>query len=133
MPIFRTRLVADSGWSMNGGAAQVGKVGVTIWRRSATSWRARSKSVPGSKIIRIDDSCSTDLLRNVVNPSSPASACSRGIVTSVSTSEVDIPIEIVWTSTRGGANSGKTSTGTFCIWTMPMLIIAAAAASTRNR
>ena len=26
-PIFRTRLVADSGWSMTGGAAQLGSVG----------------------------------------------------------------------------------------------------------
>ena len=39
-PIFMTRLVDDSGWIMNGGAAQVGSVGVTVSMRSDTSWRA---------------------------------------------------------------------------------------------
>ena len=35
-PIFITRLVADSGWSITGGAAHVGSLG-TIWAsRSAT-------------------------------------------------------------------------------------------------
>ena len=46
-PIFMTRLVADSGWSMTGGAAHVGSDGVIWASRSATSWRARARSVPG--------------------------------------------------------------------------------------
>ena len=40
----------------------------------------------------------------------PFSACSSGTVTSCSTSEVDRPRQAVWISTRGGANSGNTST-----------------------
>ena len=39
-----TRLVAESGCIMNGGAAQVGSVGATVARRSWTSWRARDSS-----------------------------------------------------------------------------------------
>jgi len=54
-------------------------------------------------------------------------------VTRDSTSDVDIPIEIVWISTRGGANSGKTSTGVDWIRTSPIAIIAIAAPSTRKR
>ena len=74
-----TRLVADSGWIMNGGLAQVGSVGVTIAMRSATSCRAVSRSVPGSKISSIDDSCSTDFERIVSSPGMPLSDCSSGI------------------------------------------------------
>jgi hypothetical protein len=33
-PIFMTRLVADSGWIMNGGADQLGSLGVTVATRS---------------------------------------------------------------------------------------------------
>ena len=50
------RLVADSAGIMNGGLAQVGSVGVIWASRSATSCRARSSSVPRSKISPIDDS-----------------------------------------------------------------------------
>ena len=32
--IFMTRLVEDSGWSITGGAAQVGRVGMTVAIRS---------------------------------------------------------------------------------------------------
>ena len=46
MPIFITRLVADSGCSITGGAAQVGSAAVTEAIRSETSWRALSRSVP---------------------------------------------------------------------------------------
>ena len=62
------RLVADSAGIMNGGLAHVGSVAV-IWAiRSATSCRARSSSVPRSKISRIDDSCATDFDRMVGEP-----------------------------------------------------------------
>ena len=43
----------------------------------------------------------------------PLSACSSGTVTSASTSSAEQPEASVWISTRGGANSGKTSTGVF--------------------
>ena len=33
-PIFMTRLVAESGWRMKGGAAHVGRLGTTVCRRS---------------------------------------------------------------------------------------------------
>ncbi len=63
----------------------------------------------------------------------PASACSSGTVTRFSTSSADRPTQIVWISTLGGANSGKTSTGIARTWDAPKTIIPAAAASTRNR
>ena len=110
-PIFITRLVADSGWSITGGAAQVGSVGVIWASRSATSWRASSSFVPGLKSSTTCESWMTDFERIVSRPSMPASDCSSGTVTSCSTSSADRPMQIVWISTFGGANSGKTSTG----------------------
>src|SRR6266566_2235640 len=133
MPIFMTRLVADSGCIMNGGAAQVGNDGVTAVTRSWTSWRACSRSVPGLKISSIDDSCETDFERRTSRPSTPASACSRGVVTNASTSAGDSPSEAVWISTLGGANSGKTSTGMLRNCPAASTIIPAAKARTRNR
>ncbi len=115
-PIFMTRLVADSGGIITGGAAQVGSVGVTFPTRSATSCRACSRSVPRSKKSVIEDSCGTDFERIMSRPGSPWSACSSGTVTSSSTSAADSPRVIVWISTRGGANSGKTSTGASRSW-----------------
>ena len=56
MPIFRIRLVADRAGIMNGGLAQVGSVAVIWLRRSATSCRARSSSVPASKNITMAES-----------------------------------------------------------------------------
>jgi len=58
-----TRLVAESGWIMKGGLDHVGSCGDTCAMRSATCWRAVSRSVPGSKIISTDDSDSTDFDR----------------------------------------------------------------------
>jgi hypothetical protein len=133
MPIFMTRLVAESGCIMNGGLAHVGRVGVTIATRSWTSWRASSRSDPGSKIITIDDSPVTDVERMMSRPSTPASACSRGTVTRASTSSEVIPSESVWISTRGGANSGKTSTGMPWTCVAPTSIIPVARATTMNR
>ncbi len=109
-PIFITRLVADNGWSMTGGAAQDGNVGVTAAIRSATSWRASSRSVPWSKSRTICDNCSTDRDRIVATPGIALSDCSNGTVISSSTSVGASPTAMVWISTLGGANSGKTST-----------------------
>ena len=72
---------------MNGGLAHVGRVGPTTANRSFTSCRASNKSVPRSKISRIDDSCSTEDERISSRPGIPARLCSRGIVTSDSTSD----------------------------------------------
>jgi hypothetical protein len=46
---------------------------------------------------------------------------------------VDRPTQAVWISTRGGANSGKTSTRIPGNEMTPMTMIAAAAATTRYR
>ena len=79
-PIFMIRLVDDNGCSMTGGAAQVGNVGIAVCMRSATSWRAVMRSVPGSKIITIDEYWGTDLERMTSSPGTPLSACSIGMV-----------------------------------------------------
>ena len=54
-------------------------------------------------------------------------------MTSASTSPADSPNDGVWISTRGGANSGKTSTGMSRIWARPKYIIIAARATTMYR
>ena len=110
-PIFITRLVADKGCIMAGGVDQLGNVGVTAVSRSCTNWRARSRSVPRSKIISIDESCGTDFDRMTSSPGTPLSTSSIGTVTNSSTSDDVSPRDAVCTSTRGGANSGKTSIG----------------------
>ena len=106
-----TRLVEDRGCMMKGGVAHVGRVGVTSARRSLTSCRARIRSVPGSKRSVMEDRFSTDLERMTSRSSTPARESSIGMVTCDSTSVELSPRVGVWTSTFGGANSGKTSTG----------------------
>jgi hypothetical protein len=56
-----------------------------------------------------------------------------GIVISSSTSFEELPRAIVWISTRGGANSGKTSTFAVGICATPKAISAVAANSTSHR
>src|SRR5690242_13712085 len=90
-PIFITRLVADTGWSMTGGAAQVGIVGITVWTRSDTSCRACNRSVPCLKRSSIEESWAIDLDRSVSRPGTPLSAASSGTVTRDSTSAADRP------------------------------------------
>ena len=132
-PIFRTRLVADRGWSMTGGAAQLGSVGVMVAMRSATSCRASSRSVPCSKNSTICDSCWTDLERMVSTPGMALNDCSMGVVISSSTSVGPSPMAMVWTSTLGGANSGKTSTEVLPSCCTPKNIRNAVNATTMNR
>ena len=112
-PIIKTRRVAETGGMMTGGAAHVGSVGLTTARRSDTSCRARIRSVPGFMISVMEDNCGTDFERITSRFSTPLSASSSGMVTWDSTSVEESPTDRVWTSTRGGANSGKTSTGIF--------------------
>ena len=133
IPIFRIRLVDDSAGIMNGGLAQVGRVAVTWLTRSDTSWRARSSSVPASKISRIDDSCDTDLERISVRPWMPLSCCSSGTVMSSSTSLEELPRAMVWISIRGGANSGKTSTLVLGMSASPSARMPAATKTTSHR
>ena len=109
-PIFMIRLVADAAGIIHGGLAHVGMFGRTCATRSWTSWRALVSSVPFSKMSRIDDSCETDFERSSFRPGMPCSTSSIGTVTSSSTSAEELPSAIVWISTCGGANSGKTST-----------------------
>ena len=91
IPIFIHRLVADSGGNIIGGLAQVGKLGVISETRSCTICRASIKSVSALKIILIADNWGTDFERITSNPGIPCSYCSRGIVTSASTSSGESP------------------------------------------
>ena len=63
----------------------------------------------------------------------PLIACSIGTVTSSSVSEAVSPSVMVWISTFGGANSGKTSTLACRNCPAPTAIIVTAAARTRYR
>ena len=57
-----TRLVEDMGCMISGGAETFGSA--TAWViRSATSWRARNRSVPGAKTSSMEDSPGTDFER----------------------------------------------------------------------
>src|SRR5215204_6097478 len=132
-PIFMIRLVADNAGIMNGGLAQVGSVAVICESRSATNCRARSSSVSGEKMSRIEDNWATDLDRRSFRPSIPFSWFSIGTVINSSTSLEELPKAIVCISTWGGANSGKTSTLVSGIWMNPRASVAAARNKTIQR
>src|SRR4051812_21204298 len=132
-PIFMIRLVAETGCIMNGGAAQVGSVGATVFMRSWTSCRARRTSVPRLKSSVMCESCGTDSERMVSTPGTPFRASSSGTVTSSSTSDAESPRHAVWSSTRVGANSGNTSTFSLRSSRTPKNTSATAAATTRKR
>jgi hypothetical protein len=132
-PIIMTRLVDDSGWSICGGLDTWGRAWAWM-SRSWTTWRALSGSVPGSKIISIRDSPGTDSERMVSSQATPLSrSCSRGTVMSCSTSAGDSPRASVWTSTVGGVNSGRASTGMSRSWVAPNTSRAAASTITTPR
>ena len=106
-----TRLVADSGWSMTGGAAQVGRVGSTVAIRSWASWRAWSRSVSCVKISSMDESWGTDEDRISSSPGMPLSASSSGTVTSCSTSAAERPRQAVWICTGAARTRGRRPPG----------------------
>src|SRR5947209_2891820 len=133
IPIFMIRLVADTGGIMTGGAAQVGSVGTTVASRSWTSSRSVTRSVPSLKISSIDESWETDFDRMTSSLGTPLSTCSRGTVMRPSTSDAVRPTARVWISTRGGANSGKTSTGVWNSLATPKNRSPPAAATSRKR
>src|ERR671921_2646436 len=75
----------------------------------------------------------TDLERISSRPGIPFSWFSSGTVTSSSTCSEELPTAIVWISTRGGANSGKTSRSALRVSPVPKTMSAAAAKITNHR
>src|SRR5215218_6496862 len=75
----------------------------------------------------------TDLERTSSSPGIPFSWFSSGTVISSSTCSEELPTAMVWISTIGGANSGKTSTSALRVSPIPKTISAAAAKSTSQR
>ena len=63
----------DSGWSITGALATLGSACAWV-SRSATTWRALKMSVPGSKIITIEDRPASDSERISSRNATP---CSR--------------------------------------------------------
>src|ERR671919_1699373 len=133
IPIFMTRLVDDRGGIIQGGLAQVGKLGEASDRRSCTNCRASYRSVSLLKMSWICERSETDLERISSSPGTPFSWFSSGVVISSSTCSEELPTAMVWISTRGGANSGKTSTSALRVSPTPKTISAAAAKSTSHR
>src|SRR5215216_3424751 len=133
IPIFKTRLVEESGGIIQGGLAQVGRLGDASVRRSCTNCRASYRSVSLLKRSSICERSETDLERISSRPGSPFSWFSSGTVTSSSTCSEELPTAMVWISTRGGANSGKTSRSALRVSPMPKTMSAAAAKSTSHR
>src|SRR5918994_3646805 len=132
IPIFMTRLVEESGGIMKGGLAQVGKLGAAAVMRSCTNCRASYRSVSLLKISWICERSATDLERISSSPGSPFSSFSNGTVINSSTCSEELPIAMVWISTCGGANSGKTSTSALRVSPMPKTISAMAAKNTSH-
>src|SRR5829696_8209752 len=75
----------------------------------------------------------TDLERISSSPGIPFSWFSSGVVISSSTCCEELPTAMVWISTIGGANSGKTSTSALRVSPIPKTISAAATNSTSHR
>src|ERR687889_304923 len=115
IPIFMTRAVEDRGGIMKGGLAQVGNSGAAAARRSCTNCRDSYRSTSLLKMSWICERSATDLERI-------SSTCSE-----------ELPIAMVWISTCGGANSGKTSISALRVSPMPKTISAAAAKITSHR
>src|ERR687890_1448106 len=133
IPIFITRLVDERGGIIQGGLAQVGRLGDASVRRSCTNCRASYRSVSLPKTSWICERSATDLERISSSPGTPFSWSSSGMVISSSTCSEELPTAMVWTSTMGGANSGKTSTSALRVSPMPKTISAAAAKITSHR
>src|ERR671916_1008710 len=133
IPIFMTRAVEDSGGIMKGGLAQVGRVGAAAVRRSCTNCRDSYRSTSLLKMSWICERSATDLERISSSPGIPFSWSSSGTVISSSTCSEELPIAMVWISTCGGANSGKTSTSALRVSPIPKTISAAAAKRTSHR
>ena len=120
-PMIMNRLSDESGWSITGVLATFGSAWAWV-SRSATTWRALRTSVPGSKIIRIDERPAIDSDRISSRNATPCSrSASSGTVTSSSTSSAERPRASVWTSTEVGVNWGNTSTRALESWVAPTI------------
>src|SRR5918995_1302681 len=75
----------------------------------------------------------TDLERISSSPGIPLSWSSSGMVINSSTCSEELPTARVWISTRGGANSGKTSRSALRVSPMPKTMSATAAKITSHR
>ncbi len=72
IPMTMARLVDEIGWSMTGALDTRGRKEAWV-RRSCTIWRARMRSVPGSKTSTMDDRPETDSERIVSSHATPLS------------------------------------------------------------
>ena len=134
--IIESRLLEDRGWIICGSSATCGNPATptACVRRSCTTCRASSTSVPGSNVMTTDESPGSDTDSISSRKATPASrSCSSGTVISCSTSSAESPRASVWTSTIGGLNSGRTSTGVLPAWITPTITRPTAAATTRRR
>ena len=95
----------------SGGPVPCGSVLSMVSRRSLTSTRSISTSLPSAKIAVMTEIPGAEEERRVVRKLVPPMAYSRGRVTSASTSSAERPGASVCTTTWGGANSGKMSKG----------------------
>src|SRR6266513_124086 len=91
IPIFNTLLVDEKGGISHEIPDDSGRVGITWARRSCTHCRASRGSVPSLKMRRTDAKPGTDWERITSSPGVPANDCSSWVVTSSSTSLVDMP------------------------------------------
>jgi hypothetical protein len=99
IPNAMARLDEETGSSITGGFDTLGSACDWVIF-SATSWRARYRSVPGSKIITIDESPGIESERISSRNATPLSrSASCGTVISCSTSAADRPSASVWIST----------------------------------
>ncbi len=118
-PISMRRPVVAVGWITNGGFDTWGSAG-TMVSRSCTTCRARTGSVPGSKIISIADTPGAESERSLASQGIPLkNSFSIGLVIRFSTSSGDSPSASVCTSTRTGPKSGRTSSVASRSWTVP--------------
>ena len=98
-PTIMNRFSDERGWSITGALATLGRACDCV-SRSATTCRALKMSVPGSKIITIDERPASDCERISSRNATPWSrSASSGTVTSSSTSSADRPSASVCTST----------------------------------
>ncbi len=106
-PIIMARVMDERGCIIWGGFEAPGSATMASARRSWTTWRALSSSVPGSKTSSIEDRPGTDLeLRMSTKGTLLRRSASSGTVTISATSRAERPSASLWTSTTTGPNSG---------------------------
>ena len=107
IPSTIARFADETGSSMTGDLDTFGSAAVCV-SRSDTSWRARNRSVPGSKVITIDERPGTESERISWRNATPLNrSCSSGTVMSCSTSSAERPSASVCTSIERCAPSQR--------------------------